>query len=88
MLASAVRAREDALCPGRCRVAWSALAALRRRESSSRRLAARRQSEYANHEPHLPTLSELLLMRWRAGDWSVVPEDLLAEIKGSCASHE
>jgi hypothetical protein len=26
-------------------------------------------------------LSELLLLRWRAGDWTVVPEDVLSHFK-------
>jgi hypothetical protein len=77
---SDLRKLEDALCPGRCGVAWRALVALRVRESASGRVAARRRTEYENQQPHVPSLSELLLMRWRAGDWAVAPEDLLAQI--------
>lgn len=83
ILASVVRGPEDALCPGRCGAAWRILVALRLRESSSERVAARRQSEYQDQQPHLPALSELLLLRWREGDWAVSPEDLLAQIQST-----
>ena len=86
MLASAVRHVEDALCPGRCEAAWRALEALRLRESSSGRVAERRQDEYANQQPHPPALSELLLYRWRAGDWALTPEDVLAQIQSADAT--
>jgi hypothetical protein len=93
-----VRTPEDALCPGRCAAAWHALATLRLRESLSERVAARRREEYENQEPHASPLSELLLQRWRAGDWTVAPEVVLllvqpveraaseAEEEGLCAS--
>lgn len=77
MLASDVRQVEEAVCPGRCEMAWRALAALRSRESSSVRIATRRQVEYESQQAHQPALSELLLVRWRAGDWTVSPERLL-----------
>lgn len=77
MLASDVRRVEDALCSGRCNAAWRALAALRLRESSSARILTRRRLEFESQQAHAPALSELLLMRWRAGDWSVEPERLL-----------
>ena len=83
MLASAVRHVEEAVCPGRCEAAWRALAALRLRESASGRVAARRQDEYASQQPHPPALSELLLYRWRAGDWALTPEDVLAQIQSA-----
>src|SRR5689334_684510 len=70
MLASDVRHVEDALCPGRCDTAWRALEALRSRESSSARIATRRRLEYESQQVHQPALSELLLLRWRAGDWT------------------
>ena len=69
-----------ALCPGRCDVAWHALAALRSWESGSEQLATRRKNEYETQRPHTATLSELLLGRWRAGDWTVKPEDLLGQL--------
>jgi hypothetical protein len=81
MRASEVRQVEDAVCPGRCDTAWRAIVALRLRESSSARIAARRQIESANRQPHLPALSEVLLLRWRAGDWAVAPEDVLEQIR-------
>jgi len=80
MLANDVREVEDALCPGRCKTAWRAVTALRERESASARIAARRRVEYESRQPHPPALSELLLLRWRAGDWGVAPEDVLARV--------
>jgi hypothetical protein len=67
---------EDALCPDRCAAAWRTLAALRGRESLSQVLASRRRLEYEAGQPFGPVLSELLLERWRAGDWTVMPQDL------------
>jgi hypothetical protein len=81
MLVSDVRGVEDALCPGRCADAWHALAALRLRESVDERVSQRRRAEYASGEAHPSALSELLLARWRAGDWSVSPEDLLNQVR-------
>lgn len=77
MLASEIRRVEDALCSGRCDTAWHALEALRQRESSNARVVTRRRLEYESQQPHAPALSELLLLRWRAGDWTVAPERLL-----------
>jgi hypothetical protein len=71
-----VTSPEDALCPDPCAAAWQALAALRGRESLSSVLAARRRLEYEAGQPLGPVLSELLLERWRAGDWTVMPRDL------------
>ena len=81
MLASELRAIGDALCPGRCTTGWEALAMLRRHESESEQLAARRREEYAAHLPRGSALSDLLLLRWRAGDWAVAPEQLLEQIR-------
>jgi hypothetical protein len=78
---SDVRSVEDALCPGRCAAAWHALAALRLRESADERVAERRRSEYENGRPHPSALSEILLLRWRSGDWTVAPEDLLLQVQ-------
>jgi hypothetical protein len=78
--ASAVSRAEVALCPGRCSAAWHALAALRQRESVSEPVRARRRSEYEAGEPHPALLSELLLRRWREGDWTVTPEQLLMQV--------
>jgi hypothetical protein len=71
-----VTSPEDALCPDPCAAAWQALAALRGRESLNSVLAARRRLEYEAGQPLGPVLSELLLERWRAGDWTVMPRDL------------
>jgi hypothetical protein len=84
LAASDVRDVEDALCPGRCQTAWLAVTALRLRESSSSRIAARRRTESESQQAHLPVLSELLLLRWRSGDWNVAPEDLLDLIEADC----
>jgi hypothetical protein len=67
---------EDALCPDPCAAAWRTLVALRGRESVNEVLAARRRLEFEAGRPLAPALSELLLERWRAGDWTVMPEDL------------
>ena len=83
MLASDVRRVEDALCAGRCDTAWRALAVLRLRESSSVSIATRRRVEYESQEAHAPALSELLLLRWRAGDWTVEPESLLNQFSAA-----
>jgi len=84
--ASDIRTTEDALCPGRCVVAWNALVALRLRESASERIATRRRSEYETGQPHPTALSEILMLRWRAGDWTVAPEDLLLQIQSAQAA--
>ena len=75
-----VTSAEDALCPDPCAAAWHTLAALRRRESVNESLATRRRLEYEAGQPHAPVLSELLLDCWRAGDWTVMPQDLLARL--------
>ena len=74
--ASKVASPEDALCTGRCTAAWHVLIALRQCESTSARLADRRRTESETRLEHAPTLSQLLLGRWRAGDWAVLPEDV------------
>jgi hypothetical protein len=86
--ASALRVAEDALCPGRCLTAWQALAALRLRESMSDRITLRRQSEYESGQAHAPALSDLLLRRWRGGDWTVAPELLLMQVSERHEPHE
>jgi hypothetical protein len=80
MLASDVRRVEDALCPGPCETAWRAVTALRLSESSNTRIATRKRIEYESQQPHPPALSELLLLRWRAGDWTVTPEHVLMQL--------
>ena len=71
---------EAALCTGRCTGAWHVLIALRKCESRRMRLADRRRVESEGHLEHAPTLSQLLLGRWRAGDWAVLPEDVSARL--------
>ncbi len=77
---SKVASPEGALCAGRCAVAWRVLVALRLSESGNERVATRRRVEWETSQPHSSTLSELLLGRWRAGDWAVAPEDLLRQL--------
>jgi hypothetical protein len=77
---SQVASPEGALCADRCAVAWRVLDALRLCESGNERLTARRRLEWETSQPHSETLSELLLGRWRAGDWAVAPEDLLRQL--------
>jgi hypothetical protein len=77
---SQVAGPEAALCAGRCAVAWQVLTALRLCESASEQVIARRRAEWQAQQSHTPTLSELLLGRWRAGDWAVLPEDLIGQL--------
>jgi hypothetical protein len=79
-LASDVGSPEAALCAGRCTGAWHVLIELRKCESKSMRLADRRRVESEDHLERAPTLSQLLLVRWRAGDWAVLPEDVSARL--------
>jgi hypothetical protein len=72
--------REAALCLGRCATAWQALGVLRTWESGNEALATRRQLQWEADRTQAASLSELLLERWRAGDWTVVPEDLLRQL--------
>ena len=83
--ASKIASPEDALCTGRCTAAWHVLIALRQCESTSVRLADRRRTESETRLEHAPTLSQLLLGRWRAGDWAVLPEDVSARLSGQTA---
>jgi hypothetical protein len=97
-LVSEIRNVEDALCRGRCSAAWRVLEGLRLRESASRQIALRRRLESEAGQPHMSVLSEVLLHRWRAGDWTITPEGLAALIRlpldatvhegdrGTCAS--
>jgi hypothetical protein len=78
--AGALKTTEEALCPDKCLIAWQALAALRLRESTSDRVTTRRQYEYESGEQHAAALSELLLRRWREGDWSIRPDELLTQL--------
>jgi hypothetical protein len=79
--ASAVRDAEAAICSERCLAAWQALEALREHEATSERCVARRRLEYESGEPHRPALSQLLLERWRVGDWTFGPDQVLREVK-------
>jgi len=81
--AGRARVAEDALCAGRCLAAWQTLTALRQRESTEARVVMRRRGEYESGKPHAPALSDLLLQRWREGDFTVAPELLLAQIENA-----
>ena len=63
--------------------AWRTLAALRRRGWVNEVLASRRRLEYEAGQPFAPVFSDLLLDRWRAGDWTVMPQDLLARLEAA-----
>ena len=69
---------EAAVCSDRCGTAFAALALLRTRESENEVLEDRRREEWTARQPHTPVLSELLLQRWRAGDWAVEPAKVLS----------
>jgi hypothetical protein len=71
---------EAAFCSRRCANAWQALVAVRAREGASVELAKRRHREFTAGATYAPVLSELLLKRWRAGDWTLAPESLLARL--------
>jgi hypothetical protein len=79
-IAGGSETREAAVCSERCAAAFEALALLRSRESESEALECRRRQEWAAHEPQTPVLSELLLRRWRAGDWAVEPDNILSRL--------
>ena len=79
-LLSEIGNAEDALCSDRCAAAWHALAVVRGCESVNEALETRRRLEWGAGQQHAPTLSELLLERWRAGDWTVAPEELLSRL--------
>jgi len=71
---------EAAVCSDRCGTALAALALLRTRESQNEVLEDRRREEWTAQQPHTPVLSELLLQRWRAGDWAVEPGTVLSRL--------
>ena len=71
---------EAAVCSDRCAAAFEALALLRTRESESEALEGRRREEWVTRQPHTRVLSELLLQRWRAGDWAVEPGRVLGRL--------
>jgi hypothetical protein len=71
---------EAAVCSDRCAAAFAALALLRTRESESEALGDRRREEWSTQQPQTPVLSELLLQRWRAGDWAVEPGRVLSRL--------
>ena len=79
-LLSEVGSAEDALCSARCAAAWQALAVVRGCESVNEALETRRRLEWGAGQQPAPMLSELLLERWRAGDWTVAPEQLLSRL--------
>jgi hypothetical protein len=52
----------------------------------SARVTARRRLEYDNGQAHPRALSELLLDRWREGDWAVAPEYVLRQMQSQRAA--
>ena len=76
-------ARDGAACGSRCASALHAVASLRRREQDSVQVAVRRRAEYEHGVEHPPALSDILLTRWRAGDWTISPDHVLAQLAAS-----
>jgi hypothetical protein len=81
LLSETLPGPEAALCSPRCTAAWHALVAVRGAEAASEIVATRRRLELETGGLPTTTLSQLLLTQWRAGDWSVVPEDILAQMQ-------
>ena len=74
------RPRDPVACGPKCAAALEALHLLRQRETESVSVAARRRAEYEQGVEHPPVLSEIMLKRWRAGDWTVSPNQVLAQL--------
>jgi hypothetical protein len=72
--------RRPVACGPQCAAALEALDLLRQREIASDSVAARRRAEYEQGVEHPRALSELMLKRWRAGDWTVSPDQVLAQL--------
>lgn len=71
---------EDALCSERCLAAWQVIAILRGLESKNTAVSTRRRLERDEGRLHAALLSELLVERWRAGDWGLEPRDVLVRL--------
>ena len=69
-----------AACGSRCAAALQAVASLRQREQDSVQVAVRRRAEYEHGVEHPLALSDILLTRWRAGDWTINPNRVLAQL--------
>jgi len=78
--AQKARPREPAACGPQCAGALEAVDLLRQRESGSVRVGVRRRAEYEHGLEHAPALSEIMLKRWRAGDWTISPDRILAQL--------
>ena len=73
-------ALDRAACGSRCATALEAIVLLRKQESISAQVAVRRQAEYEQGLEHPPALSEIMLKRWRAGDWTISPDHVLQQL--------
>lgn len=80
------RPRDPVACGPQCTAALEALDLLRQRETGSVSVAARRRAEYEQGIEHPRALSELMLKRWRAGDWTISPNQVLAQLTDLPAS--
>jgi hypothetical protein len=69
-----------AACGPRCAAALEAVIILREQESISVQVASRRRAEYEQGVEHPSALSEIMLKRWRAGDWSISPDQVIAQL--------
>jgi hypothetical protein len=56
---------------------------LRQREIESVEVVTRRRAEYEQGVEHPATLSDIMLKRWRAGDWTISPNRILAQLAAS-----
>jgi hypothetical protein len=86
--ASLLGTAEAALCSDRCEAAFETLALLRGRESKSEAVAGRRQQEWEASQSYSPVLSELLLRRWRAGNWALEPEKVRDRCRSAIADED
>jgi len=74
------RPRDPNSCGTQCSAALAAVDLLRKRETESVRVAARRRAENERGVEHSPALSEIMLKRWRAGDWTINPDRILVQL--------
>jgi hypothetical protein len=58
----------------------AAVVLLREQESISIQVAVRRRAEYEHGLEHPPALSDIMLKRWRAGDWTISPNHVLTQL--------
>jgi hypothetical protein len=67
-------------CSTRCSIALQVVVALRDLEDDSAGIRERRLAACAAGDEPTPVLSDLLLERWRRGNWTPAPEELRAAL--------